>query len=98
MVMTKQFRGAAADGAVIAGAGGAIAALAMMPCAVGKLFTRAMTFAAAVGNAIRHAQRALLTVPHLVLRVKAAATQVEPVEYPHTTSNPWERSGAPMGL
>ena len=98
MVMMKEFRGTAANGAVITGTGGAIATLAMMPCAAAKLFTRAMTFAAAVGNAIRHAQRALLAVPHLVLCANAAGTQVEPVEYPHTTSNPWERSGAPMGL
>jgi len=87
MVMMKEFRGMAANSAVIAGMGGAIAALAPISCVAAKLFTRAMTFAAATGNAIR-----------LVVCTKAAATQVEPVEYPHTTSNPWERSGAPMGL
>jgi hypothetical protein len=94
MAMMTKIRGVAANGAVLAGVGGGVAALALISNPVAKLFTCVLMFAAAAGSALRRT----LFAPVAVLRAKAVAMEVEPVEYPYAVSNPWERSGAPLGL
>jgi hypothetical protein len=94
MAMMTKIRDVAANSAVLAGVGGGVAVLALIPNPEAKFSTCALMFAAAAGSALRRA----LFAPVAVLHAKAVAMAVEPAEYPYAVSNPWERSGAPLGL
>ncbi len=94
MSLMTEIRGVAANGAVLAGVGGGVAALTMIPNPEAKLFAGAMMFALAAGSAMRRA----FFAPLDAMRAKATAMRSEPAEYPFATRNPWELGGAPMGL